>query len=135
MPFYIGRTLTSEAPQQIKLPHLWSEDLPLEDHKWIMNMLFKVGAKGKTELRDYLQLWCYPPQPGDLYHQTTFLHICYWYGYHITKKLAGTANRTALSLTSVGNVLDQVHISVLTAQKGAGLDIMTTGLMRRYQQA
>ncbi|XP_076833440.1 uncharacterized protein LOC143478370 [Brachyhypopomus gauderio] len=53
----------------------------------------------------------------------------------ITKKLAGTAKGTALWLTSVGNELGQVLISVLTAQEGAGLDMMADGLIRRYQQA
>ncbi|KAG9283218.1 hypothetical protein AMEX_G1968 [Astyanax mexicanus] len=53
----------------------------------------------------------------------------------ITKKLAGTAKGTGLWLTSVGNELGQVLISVLTAQEGAGLDKMADGLVRRYQQA
>ncbi|XP_076835396.1 uncharacterized protein LOC143481294 [Brachyhypopomus gauderio] len=53
----------------------------------------------------------------------------------ITKKLAGTGKGTVLWLTSVGNELGQVLISVLTAQEGAGLDMMADGLIRRYQQA
>ncbi|XP_031172176.2 uncharacterized protein LOC116061928 isoform X3 [Sander lucioperca] len=53
----------------------------------------------------------------------------------ITKKLAGTAKGTALWLTSVGNEYGQILISVLTAQEGAGLDMMTAGLVKRYQQA
>lgn len=55
--------------------------------------------------------------------------------FQITKKLAGTAKGTAMWLTSVGNELGQVLISVLTAQEGAGLDLMADGLVRRYQQA
>ena len=53
----------------------------------------------------------------------------------ITKKLAGTAKGTALWLTSVGNEYGQILISVLTAQEGAGLDMMAADLVRRYQQA
>lgn len=53
----------------------------------------------------------------------------------ITKKLAGTARGTGLWLTSVGNEFGQVLISVLTAQEGAGLDIMVDGLVKRYQKA
>ncbi|KAK1904688.1 putative surface protein bspA-like [Dissostichus eleginoides] len=53
----------------------------------------------------------------------------------ITKKLAGTAKGTALWLTSVGNENGQILISVLTAQEGAGLDMMAANLVRRYQQA
>ncbi|KAJ8335568.1 hypothetical protein SKAU_G00389100 [Synaphobranchus kaupii] len=53
----------------------------------------------------------------------------------ITKKLAGTAKGTAMWLTSVWNELGQVLISVLTAQEGAGLDLMADGLVKRYQQA
>ncbi|KAK0141515.1 hypothetical protein N1851_021337 [Merluccius polli] len=53
----------------------------------------------------------------------------------ITKKLAGTAKGTALWLTSVGNEYGQVLMSVLTAQEGAGLDIMAADLVKRYQQA
>ncbi|XP_044026052.1 uncharacterized protein LOC122863539 [Siniperca chuatsi] len=53
----------------------------------------------------------------------------------ITKKLAGTAKGTALWLTSVGNEYGQILISVLTAQEGAGLDMMAADLVKRYQQA
>ncbi|XP_073689484.1 uncharacterized protein [Garra rufa] len=53
----------------------------------------------------------------------------------ITKKLAGTARGTGLWLTSVGNEFGQVLMSVLTAQEGAGLDMMVDGLVKRYQQA
>ncbi|KAM9715533.1 uncharacterized protein ACNS7B_021836 [Menidia menidia] len=51
----------------------------------------------------------------------------------ITKKLAGTAEGTALWLTSVGNEYGQILISVLTAQEG--LDEMADGLVSRYAQA
>ncbi|XP_073667611.1 uncharacterized protein [Paramisgurnus dabryanus] len=53
----------------------------------------------------------------------------------ITKKLAGTARGTGKWLTSVGNEFGQVLMSVLTAQEGAGLDMMIDGLVKRYQQA
>ncbi|KAJ8335564.1 hypothetical protein SKAU_G00389060 [Synaphobranchus kaupii] len=53
----------------------------------------------------------------------------------ITKKLAGTANGTAMWLTSVGNELGQVLISVLMAQEGAGLDLMADGLVMREELA
>ncbi|CAK6959843.1 uncharacterized protein LOC117764855, partial [Scomber scombrus] len=53
----------------------------------------------------------------------------------ITKKLAGTAKGTALWLTSVGNEYGQILMSVLTAQEGAGLDLMAADLVKRYQQA
>ncbi|KAK5612018.1 hypothetical protein CRENBAI_002028 [Crenichthys baileyi] len=53
----------------------------------------------------------------------------------ITKKLAGTAKRTALWLTSVGNEHGQILISVLTAQEGAGLDRMASDVVKRYEKA
>ncbi|XP_056224227.1 uncharacterized protein LOC130163830 [Seriola aureovittata] len=53
----------------------------------------------------------------------------------ITKKLAGTAKGTALWLTSVGNEYGQILMSVLTAQEGAGLDMMAADLVKRYQRA
>ncbi|CAB1435238.1 unnamed protein product [Pleuronectes platessa] len=53
----------------------------------------------------------------------------------ITKKLAGTAKGTAKLLTSVGKEYGQVLISVMTAQEGAGLDLMAAGLVKRYQLA
>ncbi|RXN30221.1 hypothetical protein ROHU_017852 [Labeo rohita] len=53
----------------------------------------------------------------------------------ITKKLAGKARATGLWFTSVGKEFGQVLISVLTAQEGAGLDMMVDGLVKRYQQA
>lgn len=56
-------------PAPVQPPRLWSDTLPPWDHKWIATTLFRVGAKGKAELRDNLQLWYYPPQPALLYHQ------------------------------------------------------------------
>ncbi|KAG9274088.1 arginine-glutamic acid dipeptide repeats protein-like [Astyanax mexicanus] len=53
----------------------------------------------------------------------------------ITKKLTGPAKGTAQWLTSVGNESGQVLISVLTANEGAGLDLMAAGLVNRYQRA
>ncbi|XP_023278736.1 uncharacterized protein LOC111667306 [Seriola lalandi dorsalis] len=53
----------------------------------------------------------------------------------ITTKLAGTAKGTALWLTSVGNEYGQILMSVLTAQEGAGLDMMAADLVKRYQRA
>ncbi|CAB1436302.1 unnamed protein product [Pleuronectes platessa] len=53
----------------------------------------------------------------------------------ITKKLAGTAKGPVHWLTSGGNEYGQVLISVMTAQEGAGLDLMAADLGKRYQQA
>ncbi|KAL0970157.1 hypothetical protein UPYG_G00238140 [Umbra pygmaea] len=53
----------------------------------------------------------------------------------ITRKLSGTARGTALWLSSVSNEIGQILISVLTAQEGAGLDKMASGLLQRYSQA
>ncbi len=39
---------------------------------------------------------------------------------------------TGLWLTFVGNEFGQVLISVLTAQEGAGLDMMVDGLVKRW---
>lgn len=50
----------------------------------------------------------------------------------ITKKLSGPAKGTAQWLTSVGNEMGQVLISVLTAGEGPGLDLMAAGLVERY---
>nr|XP_017209834.1 uncharacterized protein LOC108181940 [Danio rerio] len=58
-----------QAPSAVPLPRLWAETLPPEDHKWIASRLFKMGSKGKPELRDNLQLWYYPPQPALTYNQ------------------------------------------------------------------
>ncbi|KAJ8353650.1 hypothetical protein SKAU_G00212170 [Synaphobranchus kaupii] len=82
-------TLQDQAP--VQPPHLWSETLPPEDHKWIATTLFRVGAKGKLELRDNLQLWYYPPQPALLYHQAPnpdrfFAHpLLLWMPYKLWK--------------------------------------------------
>ncbi|XP_061077259.1 uncharacterized protein LOC133111127 [Conger conger] len=53
----------------------------------------------------------------------------------ITKKLSGPAKGTAQWLTSVGNEIGQVLISVLTADEGGGIDAMTAGLVERYRRA
>ncbi|KAJ8010710.1 hypothetical protein DPEC_G00077940 [Dallia pectoralis] len=53
----------------------------------------------------------------------------------ITKKLAGTAKGTALWVSSMGNEIGQILVSVLTAQDGPGLDPMVSGLVQRYAQA
>ncbi|KAJ7984264.1 hypothetical protein DPEC_G00362860 [Dallia pectoralis] len=53
----------------------------------------------------------------------------------ITKKLADTAKGTALWVSSVGNQIRQILVSVLTAQDGPGLDPMVSGLVQRYAQA
>lgn len=60
-----------------------------------------------------------------------FIHLF----FHITKKLTGPAKGTAQWLTSVGNEVGQVLVSVLTAHKGPGLDLMAAGLMERYRRA
>lgn len=49
--------------------------------------------------------------------------------------MSGPAKGTAQWLTSVGNEVGQVLMSVLTANEGAGLDLMAAGLMERYQRA
>ncbi|KAI4793352.1 hypothetical protein KUCAC02_032782 [Chaenocephalus aceratus] len=51
------------------------------------------------------------------------------------KKLAGADAGTALWMSSVGNELGQVLMSVLTAAEGYGLRDMTRGLQERYQLA
>lgn len=62
--------------------------------------------------------------------------ICYAYCFfQITKKLSGPVKGTAQWLTSVGIEIGQVLMSVLTANEGAGLDLMAAGLMERYQRA
>ncbi|XP_049339078.1 uncharacterized protein LOC125804018 [Astyanax mexicanus] len=52
-----------------ELPLLWPQTVPQQDRKWVSEALFRVGAKGKLELRDNLQLWYHPPPPALLYHQ------------------------------------------------------------------
>lgn len=61
--------------------------------------------------------------------------LCSCVVLQITKKLAGTAKGTGLWLSSVGNEHGQILMSVLTAQEGAGLDRMASGLVKRYEQA
>ncbi|KAL3065077.1 hypothetical protein OYC64_015289 [Pagothenia borchgrevinki] len=53
----------------------------------------------------------------------------------VTKKLAGADAGTALWMSSVGNELAQVLMSVLTAAEGYGLRDMAQGLQNRYQLA
>ncbi|KAI4795577.1 hypothetical protein KUCAC02_029801 [Chaenocephalus aceratus] len=53
----------------------------------------------------------------------------------VTKKLAGADAGTALCMSSVGNELGQVLMSVLTAAEGYGLRDMARGLQERYQLA
>ncbi|KAI4819903.1 hypothetical protein KUCAC02_027905 [Chaenocephalus aceratus] len=53
----------------------------------------------------------------------------------VTKKMAGAGAGTALCMSSVGNELGQVLMSVLTAAEGYGLRDMTRGLQERYQLA
>ncbi|KAJ4941723.1 hypothetical protein JOQ06_011598 [Pogonophryne albipinna] len=53
----------------------------------------------------------------------------------VTKKLAGAEAGTALCMSSVGNELGQVLMSVLTAAEGYGLRDMARGLQERYQLA
>lgn len=58
--------------------------------------------------------------------------ICF---FQITKKLSGPAKGTAQWMTSVGNEIGQVLMSVLTADEGGGLDEMAAGLVERYRRA
>ncbi|XP_056867691.1 uncharacterized protein LOC130513114 [Takifugu flavidus] len=60
---------TLGTPAGNQLPRLWSETLPVEDHKWISKRLFRTGPKGKLELQDHLKLWYFPPQPSGVYNQ------------------------------------------------------------------
>lgn len=53
----------------------------------------------------------------------------------VTRKLAGVDAGTAQWMTSVGNELGQVLISVLTEAEGYGLRDMAKGLQDRYQRA
>ncbi|XP_035858117.1 uncharacterized protein LOC116056487 [Sander lucioperca] len=53
----------------------------------------------------------------------------------ITKKLSGPAKGTAQWMTSVGNEIGQVLISVLTADEGGGIDAVAAGLVERYRRA
>ncbi|XP_030268423.1 uncharacterized protein LOC115579081 [Sparus aurata] len=53
----------------------------------------------------------------------------------ITKKLAGHGKGTALWVTSLGNEVGQILISVLSVLEGPGLSTMASGIMQRYHQA
>ncbi|XP_076869509.1 uncharacterized protein LOC143519694 isoform X3 [Brachyhypopomus gauderio] len=53
-----------------ELPLLWPQTLPWQDQKWVSEALFRLGPKGKLELRDNLQLWYHAPPPALLYHQS-----------------------------------------------------------------
>ncbi|XP_068566861.1 uncharacterized protein [Cebidichthys violaceus] len=53
----------------------------------------------------------------------------------ITRKLSGHTAGPAQWVTNVGNEHGQVLMSVLTGAEGYGLQQMTSGLVRRYQQA
>ncbi|XP_044023334.1 uncharacterized protein LOC122862134 isoform X2 [Siniperca chuatsi] len=53
----------------------------------------------------------------------------------VTRKLAGADAGTTQWMTSVGNELGQVLMSVLTAAEGYGLRDMAKGLQERYQRA
>ncbi|XP_051800729.1 uncharacterized protein LOC110945909 [Acanthochromis polyacanthus] len=53
----------------------------------------------------------------------------------VTRKLAGRDAGTAQWMSSVGNELGQVLISVMTAAEGYGLKDMASGLQERYQRA
>ncbi|XP_052450243.1 uncharacterized protein LOC128011639 [Carassius gibelio] len=57
------------SSQPEDLPLLWPQTMPQQDQKWVSEALFRVGAKGKLELRENLQLWFHPPPPALLYHQ------------------------------------------------------------------
>ncbi|XP_031423253.1 uncharacterized protein LOC116220492 isoform X2 [Clupea harengus] len=83
--------MSDSGTETTHLPRLWSEGLPPEDHKWIVETLFKLGPKGKLELQDNLQLWYNPPQPSYLYHQAPapdhfFAHsLLVWMPYKLWK--------------------------------------------------
>lgn len=73
-----------------------------------------------------------------MYHHSyvfSIIPVISFVSFQITKKLSGTAKGTALWLTSIGNEIGQILISVLTAQEGPGLDLMVADLMKRYSQA
>ncbi|KAJ8245023.1 hypothetical protein GJAV_G00276710, partial [Gymnothorax javanicus] len=53
----------------------------------------------------------------------------------ITKKLSGSAEGTAQRLTSVGDEVGQILVSVLTVSDGPALDMMAEGLVSRYEAA
>lgn len=84
--------------------------MPQQDHKWVSAALFRVGSRGKLELRDQLQLWYYPPQPSLVYHQAPtpsrfFTHaLLLWMPYRLWKVRLLCANPacTKHSLASGG---------------------------------
>lgn len=53
----------------------------------------------------------------------------------VTKKLGGADAGTAQCMTSMGNELGQVLVSVLTEAEDSGLQDMSRGLQERYQRA
>lgn len=55
--------------------------------------------------------------------------------FKITKKLAGHGKGTALWVSSIGNEVGQILMSVLAVQEGPGLDRMARGVMERYRRA
>lgn len=61
--------------------------------------------------------------------------LFFFFFFRITNKLSGPAKKTAQWLTSVGNELGQVLISVLTTDEGSGVDAMAAGLVERYREA
>lgn len=67
------------------------------------------------------------------------LHLYWWLKLtcclQVTKKLGGADAGTAQCMTSVGNELGQVLVSVLTEAEGSGLQDMSTGLQERYRRA
>lgn len=94
--YVVAKTADLRTPEMIEaltsqLPHLWSEGLPREDHKWIAKTLFKSGPGRNLELQDNLRLWYFPPQPSRLYQQAPdpdlfFAHsLLVWMPYKLWK--------------------------------------------------
>lgn len=69
MPFLFLKPIFSIQPEPSDLPLLWPQTMPQQDRKWVAEALFRMGAKGKLELKDHLDLWYHPPRPATLYHQ------------------------------------------------------------------
>lgn len=65
--------------------------MPQEDHRWVSSTLFRVGASGRLELRDNLQLWYHPPPPALVYNQAPTPHrffshsLLLWMPYRLWK--------------------------------------------------
>ncbi|XP_036068024.1 uncharacterized protein LOC112151922 [Oryzias melastigma] len=65
--------------------------MPQEDHRWVSSTLFRVGASGRLELRDNLQLWYHPPPPVLVYNQAPTPHrffshsLLLWMPYRLWK--------------------------------------------------